>query len=362
MSSKLVILICLAAVLTGGLLYTTMTGPRTHAAVNQKLIETFARWKQLHGRLYASPAENDFRLSVFADQLSFVEKKNREYEAYASVQGQTLSGPMFEMNKFGDLTNEEFAARYLGSISPSEEAVATLAETKVPSPIDARNHISQNNLGQQTPAFVPKLRDQGNCGGCWAFAALVEMERIAYITSSQYIDLSVQELIDCVPQSSGCFGGLSEYAFNYAILYGVGKASDYPFVGANTACVHKWPRISFPNFKWIPAIGQFSITKARRAAADKVMPSVSLNGGGNFRYLSRTDDVYDARLSGECDSRNSHSVAMITAYKDAKGNDVVQILNSWGPYWGVQGYKRFIPCHENSLLGIGATWASPYGY
>lgn len=359
MHSKLAVFICLVAALTGGLLYSTLNGSRTHPELNQKLIQTFARWKQLHGKLYASPAENNFRLSVFADQTAFINKKNQDYEAYIEAQGQTLSGPMFEMNMFGDLTNEEFAARYTGSLSPNQEMIKE-TETEEPIPEFPQVSASQNHLGQ-LPSFQPKVRNQGSCGSCWAFAALVEMERVTYIKNAQFIDLAVQELVDCVPENSGCGGGFSEHAFNYVLRNGISKASEYPYIGSNTACRPRQSKAFFPEFKFIPNLGQFSITKARQAYLSGVMPSVSLNGNGSFRYLSRTTDIYDARNSGECATYNSHSIAMVAAYME-KDLVVVRILNSWGTGWGANGFKRIIPCNENSLLGIGATWASPYGY
>ena len=104
MNTRFIILICVTAALTGGLLYSSLSNGNSKHAVSRKVVDAFSRWRLQHGKLYASPAEGGFRLSVFAGQLSYVELKNAEYDRQALDSGVKLSGPMFEMNEFGDLT------------------------------------------------------------------------------------------------------------------------------------------------------------------------------------------------------------------------------------------------------------------
>src|SRR5688572_29475730 len=93
------------AVLVGSVAYVQLRVATTKN-VSLARVQQFAEWKRLHGKLYATPAEVDYRLQVFIEQMEFVESRNADYEAQIASRGESLSGPMFEMNSFGDLSTE----------------------------------------------------------------------------------------------------------------------------------------------------------------------------------------------------------------------------------------------------------------
>ena len=80
---------------------------------------------------------------------------------------------------------------------------------KVPASIDWRT------LGAVTP-----VKNQGDCGSCWAFSAAGAMEAAYKISrnNTELTGFSVQQLVDCSGSAgnSGCDGGLYENAFHYA--------------------------------------------------------------------------------------------------------------------------------------------------
>lgn len=351
------LLIGILAVLTAGAAFTLLrSGSQKHFSA--ELLNTYARWKVEHGKLYATPSENQYRLSVFADQLNFVQKSNADYEKVAAARGQQLTGPMFEMNMFGDLTEEEFTVMHTGDIVSNEE----FAEQSVD--LESLNQVDQEvsapapvqNLGAP---FVPRVRNQGSCGSCWAFSAIVEFEKIIFQTTNQYVDLSHQELVDCVTACGGCNGGASNEAYNYVLRRGgmIQRASAYPYRGVQGSCQNNMPGamkvtgISQSNFQL------FSFDKARQATSRGVLATVSVYASGAFRYFSKTDDVFDARGHAECGTRTGHAIVLMSF-----NGDVGRVLNSWGTGWGVNGYKNIRACDSGRLLGSGGRYVYPYNF
>jgi hypothetical protein len=350
MGNTKILLVCLLAALTAGAALNWLSkGSEKH--FSSEIYETFARWKLQHGRLYASPSENDFRLNVFSQEIAFVQKSNVQYEAKMAAQGEKLSGPMFEMNKFGDLTKEEFRAKYTGDVPPTQEYF----EERSPSDVPQITPALQSGLGF---GFVPKVRSQGICGACYAFSAVVEMERLVYWKQGgQYIDLSVQEIVDCSKETMGCNGGGSEHAYNYWLKHGLHKTSDYPYNAAEGTCQQSKPgAITVSGGGLAPSKYQvFSQAKAELVASFQILPTIGIMPDGAFKYFSKTDDVFDGRNHEDCHIGTFHAILMLTF----KG-DVGRVLNSWGTDWGVNGQKSIRACSSSHFFGNNGRFVYPY--
>jgi hypothetical protein len=75
---------------------------------------------------------------------------------------------------------------------------------------------------------------------CWAMAVVASVEAAHYQNTLQLISLSVQELIDCDTESSGCERGYKEHAFGYIQDNGLLSESSYPYMarGSKSGCHH----------------------------------------------------------------------------------------------------------------------------
>jgi C1A family cysteine protease len=106
------------------------------------------------------------------------------------------------LNKFSDLTKEEFESRYLGDSGVPEDAQpadSTLLEQGQFTPIDWR-----------TKNVVGPVKDQGHCGSCWSFSTVGPTEEHYAIKYGRQVVLSEQQLVDCswAYDNNGCNGGL----------------------------------------------------------------------------------------------------------------------------------------------------------
>ena len=354
------LLIAAFAVLAAGAAVHSFTGRNTSQGVPRQMVEAFALWQSKHAKLYASPAEQGHSLRVFSDQTSFIGQKNAEYEAHAAKAGVTLSGPAHEMNMFGDLSNEEFKVMYTGAMQYDEEympqEIVSEERRKELEEISKENISTvKQSLGQ---GWYPRIRSQGSCGSCWAFSAIPEIERILFNSlKGQNIDLSQQELVDCVQESHGCFGGHPEHAFNYIKNFGIHKASAYPYITNRGSCRgNMGGKITIYNLA-NSAFQPFDHNKAQRASNERIQAVVMVKAEGAFRYQANNDDIYDVKWSNECGEGISHGVSM---YEFNGG--VANIVNSWGNNWGRNGMKRIRACGLDNLWGTNGRIAYPYSF
>ncbi|KAM3359355.1 hypothetical protein P3S68_019065 [Capsicum galapagoense] len=85
---------------------------------------------------------------------------------------------------------------------------------------------------------VTGIKDQGQCGCCWAFSVVAATEGINKIKTGKLISLSEQELVDCDTSSNmGCEGGLMDDAFKFIIKnHGLTTESNYPYEETDGTC------------------------------------------------------------------------------------------------------------------------------
>ena len=185
-----------------------------------------------YNKQYATGAERLRRQRIYEDNLRDIARLNALPEGTA----------VFEVNGFADLTPAEFEATYM------------MANADVTGNLHARaaTHPAAANNNSSAPAAVPAeknwflkattpRRAQGQCGSCWAFSAVEQVESdwfLAGKAGAKPEALSVQQVVDCdTAEAYGCSG---EYAgggsgFDYVMKNG-GLASEaaYPYVSGTT--------------------------------------------------------------------------------------------------------------------------------
>jgi C1A family cysteine protease len=174
----------------------------------------FLKFVSLHGKSYGTKEEFEFRSQIFKKTLANLAVENSRNENTFRL----------ALNKFADWTPAEF--KRILSYKPlgKNTKVAALSNVQLPTSIDWRDHNAVN-----------PVRDQGQCGSCWAFSAVGAMESRAFIKGIDKFGLlkvSEQQLVDCAGGSygnEGCNGGEMNTAFQYAQDYGMMNRTDYPY-------------------------------------------------------------------------------------------------------------------------------------
>ena len=214
---------------------------------------------------------------------------------------------------------------------------------------------------------VTPVKNQGNCGACWAFSATGAMEGARYVKTGLLEPLSEMELVDCDMKASGCGGGLSFQAYEFATQNG-GLCSEQAYsyndsvwvMPDNTTCKLTTSdkcqpvKDSAPKNYTILADPDHPATyEAVLAAVAKTPVSVGVDAGF-LEFKQYASGIYD----GPCDGRGAtnHGV-LLTGYGSSgnSGTPFWSMKNSWGTAWGEAGYMRL---SRNSLQRGKSYWTN----
>ena len=134
-------------------------------------------------------------------------------------------------NKFSTWTSAEYK-RVLGRVAGLNSF--DNAATHVPSGENAES-IDWRTLGGVTP-----VKDQGQCGSCWAFSSTGGLEGAHFVATGELISLSEQNLVDCAKGvrylNFGCNGGLQQRAFKYTESHPLELEAEYPYTALDGDC------------------------------------------------------------------------------------------------------------------------------
>ena len=85
---------------------------------------------------------------------------------------------------------------------------------------------------------VTHVKDQGECGSCWAFSTTGSMEGAHCKDGNFLLSLSEQELVDCDrgDGNNGCGGGDMLTAMDWSETHALATEADYPYKGTNGTC------------------------------------------------------------------------------------------------------------------------------
>ncbi|KAK2632901.1 hypothetical protein EUGRSUZ_L00916 [Eucalyptus grandis] len=295
----------------------------------------FEEWMSRHGRDYKDVSEKAKRLKIFLENLQFVEEFNGAANRTYKV----------GLNKFSDLTNEEFVAAYTGYKLPS-------STTRNSSQVNSFKYQGSNSIPESVDwvkkGAVNPIKNQGRCKSCWSFSAVAAVEAITQITTGVLPNLSEQQLIDCATDGNqGCQGGWTDNGFD--------SETNYPYVGVDEGTcdvqASSVTEAKISDYRDVPP-NEDDMLKA--VAMQPV--SVALDSrGAAFQYYA--GDVF----TGPCGTDLNHAVTVVGYGTDTDGMKYWLIRNSWNVSWGESGYMRIQRDSgvEGGLCGIASKVSYP---
>ena len=289
-----------------------------------KYAELYRRWRGVHGKLYASPSEQQHRFDVFVKNVQRIEEVNRLQSAYR-----------LEANQFADLTPEEIQARYLGLKQLQEARTASEASR---SPLLSSSGAAEVPLLSKDWSEEDGLHQvvhQRSCGSCYAWSAVTALEHAYFQKHKLKVRLSVQELVDCSEENGGCVGGWMHMAFDYAMAKGLNTFDAYPYIAEETGeCEAKQHSRVFNLLKGYVRIDEHDPSHIRQALHSTVVPS-AVNANELTFYKSGVFDKQD------CRTEVNHAV-VIVGFGEEAGKKYWKVRNTWGQAWGERGYFRLL--------------------
>ncbi len=188
---------------------------------------------------------------------------------------------------------------------------------------------------------VTDVRNQGNCGSCWAFATIGSFESQLKIKQDTTVDLSEQHLVSCNKEGWGCDGGF--WAHDMLINPGAVLEADFKYVASDVSCggLYNYP-FKLTGWGYIDGEDNIpSIEKIKDAIYNYGPISAAVYVGTAFQ--SYTGGVFDKEESkssglfgcGASTKSPNHGIVLV-GWDDSKGAWILK--NSWGPVWGEKGY------------------------
>jgi cathepsin L len=310
-----------------------------YSSLDHKAI--FQEWKKDFGKTYPSLEAEAAHYITFLDNLYTITSVNAEHISYR-----------LRLNQFGDLNSEEFklyvhghtgsclhrdSNRFVLSANTVDAPVAPGAN---PDAIDWRNYNGKN--------YVTPVKNQGQCGSCWAFSTTGSIECRSAIAGKPLTSLSEQQLVDCSSAygNQGCNGGEMQDAMKYVKANGgLCSETEYPYRGVDGTC-----KASSCGTKYDPITGYSDVTKDSENAMETAVAagcvSVAIEADQTaFQFYS------SGILDGTCGTNLDHGVLLV-GYGTQSGKEYWWLKNSWGTSWGEQGYCQLCKdCGKNGAAG-----------
>jgi cathepsin L len=304
----------------------------------QEYQNAFVSWMKEHQRVYTNE-EFLYRYEIFKTNMDFV----RDWNAQGTS---TVVG----LNNMADLSNSEYRNIYLGTRIDGTERLANAEPYTQVEP-------QATDIDWRTKGVVTPIKDQGQCGSCWAFSTTGSIEGATTLKSGKLVSVSEQNLMDCSTSygNQGCNGGLMDNAFRYVIANkGIDTESAYPYEVRQGTCRFTVANVgaSITGYKDITAGSEAALTTA--IAQQPI--SVAIDASHNSFQLYKSGVYYEAACSS---SRLDHGVLAIGyGTDDATGNAFYLVKNSWGTSWGTQGYIQMSRNRANNC-GIATSASYP---
>jgi len=289
------------------------------------------------------------RFEIFSENLEKLIKHNSNPQRLYDV----------KLTRFSDMTKEEVAEKLLDFNLKANQELKFLNnvysnKAKVDNlPLSEKEKQINNsvwaNIDWRSKNILNEIRNQGDCGGCWAFSVVGTVEALVNIKKGRINPhLSVQQLIDCDSQDKGCKGGWAPNALKYIARTGVVSDSDYPYEEKNAVC--KSDLISDPSNIKAKIDSNFVRCEEDECKQGEFNYNLLKNGPVSVVIDAYNTNFYNYKNGyyNESCSEPNHAVILVGFGYDAEKNVKYWIIrNSWGSDWGMNGYG-YVKYDENN--------------
>jgi len=282
----------------------------------------FQAWMQKYNKEYVTQTEYQTRLNNFISSTQRVAAQNAESKALNST-------AFFVLNKFSDLSPEEFGVRLgMKGYVPQQLAGVPVVPPSIAAPPNSADWRSTG---------ITAVKDQGQCGSCWAFSCTESIESVYIIKGGKgksQVPLAPQQIVDCDRNDAGCNGGDLPTCYKYVETQkGLEPESSYPYRARDGTCAAKPALEQDPitGFKYVIPQGSTDEATVASFVAANTPVSIIVDASSWSSYGG------GILMASQCGHNLDHAVQAV-GFEISAGYWIVR--NSWGADWGENGYIR----------------------
>lgn len=321
------------------------------ALVYNSTVNDFNSYLETYRKTY-NGYERYYRYDVFKQNIEYINKENFKGRSYH-----------LGINNFTDMDPTEFKHIYLKNRQQYDTSTSTNNSLS-----SIKNRSLPLSVDWRASGYVTDVKDQGQCGSCWAFSAVGAIEGQHAKKTGELVSLSEQNLVDCAYSygCDGCDGGWPEAAMRYVRdNKGIDTEESYPYNANNNLCNYTNRTVG------ATVSGTVNITKgdmhSLHSAIALVGPiSVAIDAEDDFQFYK-----YGIYSSTTCSSQFLDHAVLAVGYGvesyvylkngifvSSPKSTYIIIKNSWGSSWGMDGYIYF-STEQDNMCGIAEAASYP---
>jgi len=278
--------------------------------------ELWDEFRAEHGKHYGTMEEEIKRFDIFVKTLKVIDERN-------AAEKQNGGTAEHGITRFADMTQLEFETQFL------------LAEYKPKAKVQDDIVLGEPDLTAGTVDWTGKyttpVKNQMQCGSCWAFSATEQVESDAMRTLNKEWILSPEQIVQCDTTCYGCNGGFTENAYKYIEKAGgLTTNSAYPYTSGNGVTGH------CPSSVPKPVV---TVTGYKTLGSESQMASYMQSTGPLSVCVDASNwNTYRGGILSSCGKRVDHCVQAVGVQATSGG--YWKVRNSWGTSWGESGFIR----------------------
>jgi C1A family cysteine protease len=311
--------------------YALTQQPKTNSLYSNTLTGEdmeFLKYVAKYGKSYGTKEEFEFRADLFKKTLTALSQENSKNDNTFRVAA----------NKFADWTPAEY--RRMLAYKPLRGNVTPVVDTPVSIP---------TSIDWRTEGAVNPVKDQGQCGSCWAFSAVGAMESRIKVKTGTLPSLSEQQLVDCaggIYENQGCNGGDMGTAMDYAHDKGMESEAVYPYTAMDGNCNYDSSKVIARPVSRANVTPNNAVALKTAIAAGPVSVAIEAD---TFVFQFYSGGILNSKA---CGTNLDHGVVAVGYGVDPSKGEYYIVRNSWGSSWGVKGYINIAVVDGAGICGI----------